>query len=329
MLRVRPDGACTAFSWRTRRPSPRLPDGLRRDPASIPLAVESGCLSSALAPAPRAQLLLCISAAAGAEQTIEPFGSFTWRSGLYEVIRAADSMEAEVQLWWRLKSIPIPDGIEESDLPDLLHTMAMKGKDSAFRLTDDNLRSADLRRRTLDGIMEYSSPSGPILSFAETKMAVVVKDGVFISGVPFSLTAMLSMLPGFGVDSPEKTVTESSGRFTFPLVLTSVELGTSSPLLREGIADIYGLLAEKYPVDGVDGPVRGEDFLRGPYGMKGMFTADDDHGNRLSASSDRNGMFISYDDYAVEREMKKVYEDFIVEEEAKKHASRTDRSAEL
>ena len=129
--------------------------------------------------------------------------------------------------------------------------------------------------------------------------------------------------------SPEKVVTESSGRFTFPLVLTSVELGTSSPLLREGIADIYGLLAEKYGM--LDHrPVRGKDLVGGRDGMTGMISAVDDHGNRLSVSSDRNGMFISYDDYNVKPQMEEVYETFVVEEEARKlDATRTDRSAEL
>ena len=125
-------------------------------------------------------------------ETIEPFGGFSWGSGLYEVMRAT-SMEGEILLAWRNTSIPVPERFAESDLPDLLHKLAMKGKDSAFRLTDADLRrrSDDLRRHSVSGIMEFSSRSGPILAFAETHIFVVVKEGVVISGVPFSLSATL------------------------------------------------------------------------------------------------------------------------------------------
>ena len=263
----------------------------------------------------------------GAEeaQQIDPFGPFSWRTGLFDVIQAARLVDPGAQLVWRddskpgIEPLPISGISSITDLRDVLHDLLGKEYPTLFE---------ELLNKRRGGARTYSIPGGAEQTYLmHTSMELTITDSIHIADVPFSLVAKLSLAPGFALVSPDSVVTDSSGRLAFPLVLTEVSMSSWSPLLDERQPQINKLLWDKYGhlESNPESNARiSDDHAR--FGGRLL----DARGNILTVKSNRGGgMFLKYSSYGVIEEMADAYRAFLVKEEAKAHAGAEDLSSEL
>ncbi len=81
-------------------------------------------------------------------------------------------------------------------------------------------------------------------------MGITIKaTPVIIADAPFELKAYFERVPGLELKQPEKVLTvlvEKRIKYTFPLVLTKVELYSHSIILKDNCAEIIKTIIKKY-----------------------------------------------------------------------------------
>ena len=214
---------------------------------------------------------------------------------------------------------PVSDIVSDSELPEILHTL-YSSQSPLYYFEDDYIDRIRTGRAKPANIEEYNSPSGSYISITSF-ISLVIQD-ITILGVPFSLSAKLVVSPGFAIYSPDKVIAESTGRYTFPFVLSEMSLFSDSRLLKEKAPELYALFSRRY--GHLAGGTQGDYALR-----MGLFQAWDNHGNEFQANDDRRDSMTIWYTSNVEAEMNDLYQTFLNEEEERLQAEKLDLSDQL
>lgn len=173
-----------------------------------------------------------------AEDTIQPFGNILWTDGFVEVVKKINVLEPDTLLLkLSTAKVDIKGLVDKKALSAKLGEV-LKGNSSFFF-------KPEARNRVEVFIKRYKDVSGKEKMYAE-KTYDIVASNIVIAGVPFELEVTLEPLPGFAVDQPDNVMVENKIGYTFPLVVTKVQLLSRSPILADKYKEINDILDQKY-----------------------------------------------------------------------------------
>lgn len=248
------------------------------------------------------------------EDAIKPFGGIEWEDGLLDVLAKLNKFDGieEIKIMKKgEKGVDIKGAIDPKGIAVKMTDVVSQWNKIYMNTPNDH------RIKSSPQIVTYVDSNGKEVKCFNVYFTIKTNP-ILIKNVPFKMEIEFSNAVGLIIHSPDKVITESKGIYTFPLIIKTVTLSSSSPALADHYQEINDTLKSKYKTFNKDFDID-------------RFKEDSIYNNGVSLNvvAKKSVYSISYTSENFAKKLKETYREHLSTLESEKMKGKKDSSSGL